>query len=444
MKTKRFYLTFIITFIAIVALSAFNVYATADRHIFDDRIKDSDNQLASSISSAYQLSNATPSPTPKTSLKTTPAPTPAPGTGAVAGAGAGPVAGAAAAGSSSAAAAATATPTASPSASPSSKSSHTHDGHNNIYDDSNANDYYMRYLQAAAATASPTPTPTPVATAGAASTASPTAPAMPAAPAAPITPAGATPPSTPAPAAPNTTPGIDSASDAQASATSEKGLSNEQILARLIKRIESDIPEVEKKTDETATAKVAGDSAADLKPVETADDKKVADPAPDNSELAGPAPGQSEIIPPTLISVTNPKIDENEIVYKNTYSICGVRDDDADPEEPIIIFFTRYDTTTESYIEYADIDGEAQWTVGANGVFTRSVQLEEGENKFAIAACAASIIEAAQTEGRAIEDNEIQVVKFTIVYRAQNVAEKISEIFKGLTIANILKEIENH
>ena len=144
-----------------------------------------------------------------------------------------------------------------------------------------------------------------------------------------------------------------------------------------------------------------------------------------------------------LINVTNPNGDEAEIVYNDTYSVCGVRDDDADPKEPIILYLTRYNAETESYAELADVEGEARWTVGSNGVFTKSVLLEEGENKFALVACQSQVIEAALTDGHIIEAGEIQVEQFTIVYRSQSVAEKISEAFKELTIANILKEIEN-
>ena len=154
--------------------------------------------------------------------------------------------------------------------------------------------------------------------------------------------------------------------------------------------------------------------------------------------------------PLILINVTNPKNNESDpsaptidIVYKSTYSICGVRDDEADPEEPIVLILTRYNEAAESYTEIADIDGETRWVVGSNGVFTRSVLLEEGENRFAIAACKASVIKAASTDGKVISADEVQVEKFTITYRSQNVAEKISEVFKELTIANILKEIDN-
>jgi hypothetical protein len=108
------------------------------------------------------------------------------------------------------------------------------------------------------------------------------------------------------------------------------------------------------------------------------------------------------------------------------------------------MYLTRYNAETKEYAEMADIDGEAKWTVGTNGVFTRSILLEEDENRFAIAACKASVIEAALADGKMIDDEEIQVLQFIIIYRSQSVAEKISEAFKDLTIQNIIKEIDNH
>ena len=307
-------------------------------------------------------------------------------------------------------------PTATPA--PTAKSSAPQDGYSSP-DELSAYDYYLRYLNSAAATASPSPAPSPA--------------AVPA----------ATPAATTSAAATGSDP---AAAGAHANTSAAKGLSGEQILERMIKRIEADVSAENEDNGEVKAAdtaesdpKATAASAATTAAVTTATASSIT-----AESAAGAAEDQSEDTPLALINVTNPKGDESDIVYKRTYSICGVRNEDADPEEPIIIYLTRYDAKTETYIELADIDGEAQWTIGSNGVFTRSVLLEEGENKFAIAACTASVIEAARAEGREIEDGEIQVVRFTIIYRAQNVAEKISEIFKELTIANILKEIENH
>ena len=155
------------------------------------------------------------------------------------------------------------------------------------------------------------------------------------------------------------------------------------------------------------------------------------------SATAGSAPSA------VLINVTSPGGDSAEVVYKGAYSICGVRDESADPASEIILFLTKYDLETGGYAQAKDINGETRWTVGSNGVFARSVLLDEGENIFAIAACPASVINSALADGRDIGDADVQVVWFTISYRAQNAAEKIGEVFKELTLANILKEIQN-
>jgi hypothetical protein len=270
-----------------------------------------------------------------------------------------------------------------------------------------------------------------------------------------------------------------------------KGLTDDQILKRLVKRIEqlnSAGPDEETAVENTGTPAedaAAGeteagapgsvsttapglqtDAAATAVKPETsvgnppdafaintdtanaaAHDTKQDEANPAEPDTTGVTPvinAESDVFDlPIFINITSPNGDSVEIVYKNTYSICGVRDDNAAPDEPIILFLTRYDAKTETYVELADINGDKKWVVGSNGVFTRSVLLEEGENNFAIAACKSSVVEAARTDGRIIEDAEIQVETFVILYRSQNVAEKISEVFKELTFANILKEIEN-
>ncbi|MCL2057923.1 MAG: hypothetical protein FWH01_02530 [Oscillospiraceae bacterium] len=334
-----------------------------------------------------------------------------------------------------------------------SKALYAYDGYEQYeYDNFFAYDYYhTRYVQPTP-TPSPAPTPTPAASnavsgaggangtggsaaaggsggsAGAAAAGTPT-PIPPSATSGELSgaaPLAATPSPTPTAAILYSDQYID---DSMAPAAAAFGA--DQILERLIERIGQNL----------ADADVIVIELEDAVPAELADLSELTEMAEDDESPEGALPGAALLV---LINMTNPNGDEVEIVYKNTYSICGVRDDDADPEEPVIIFLTRFDAETGAYTEFADVDGEAQWTVGSNGVFTRSVLLEEGENHFAIAACTASVIEAAQTEGRYIEDHEIQVVTFTILYRSQNVTEKISELLKELTIANILKEIDNH
>jgi hypothetical protein len=122
-----------------------------------------------------------------------------------------------------------------------------------------------------------------------------------------------------------------------------------------------------------------------------------------------------------------------------------VRDDDADASEPISLYLLRFSETEYSYSEFIEADGDAFWMVGSNGIFTKSVQLLEGDNKFAIAACKSSVPEAVTgglRQAEDINDEEIQIVKFTITYRTQNVAEKIGEVVKELSIVNILNELE--
>ena len=194
------------------------------------------------------------------------------------------------------------------------------------------------------------------------------------------------------------------------------------------------------KADAALSANASGDAAINEAAKDDASNPLAAALSPQPGGAGATKPDSATV---KLINVTAPKSSDAEIVYKNTYSVCGVRDDSADPGEPITLYLTRYDKEAGGYRQLADINGDTSWSIGANGVFIKSILLEEGENKFAIAACKASVIEAARTEGRIIGDHEIQVVAFTILYRAQSVAEKINEVFKELTIENFLKELSN-
>ena len=228
------------------------------------------------------------------------------------------------------------------------------------------------------------------------------------------------------------------------------GFSDAQINKRLIALIEgkTGVEMAAETTEEDENTGITEPAPADSSVSDAiATDVVMTYPAIDAA--AGGGDGADEAVAPGYISITNPKNIETgdnssiaDTVYKSTYSICGVLDEDIEAGESIILYVTKYDGASEKYVEYADVDGEARWTVGANGVFTRSVLLEEGENNIAIAACKSSSIDAAKSEGRQIADSEIQIIKFKILYREKTVAEMISEVLKELTIANIIKEME--
>ena len=135
-----------------------------------------------------------------------------------------------------------------------------------------------------------------------------------------------------------------------------------------------------------------------------------------------------------LVQVTKPVT--NETVFKESYSICGIRDSAVDPKEEIVVYLLRYDSEAESYKFFEDIDGDYVWEISANGVFTKNVILNEGDNKFAVAAYKASF-------GDTFTEGDVQVALFNITYKGQETLDKINEKLKGLTISSIFKEIEN-
>ena len=135
-----------------------------------------------------------------------------------------------------------------------------------------------------------------------------------------------------------------------------------------------------------------------------------------------------------LVQVTKPVT--NETVFKESYSICGIRDSAVDPKEEIVVYLLRYDSETGSYEFFEDIDGDYVWEISSNGVFTKNVILDEGDNKFAVAAYKASL-------GDTFTGEDVQVTMFNITYKGQETLDKINEKLKGLTISSIFKEIEN-
>ena len=399
MKRIKFLLLSFI-FIAVVAFGISGAWALGARVPVIGNT-DSELKATSSVSGAYPLPNQTPAPTP--------APTP----------GAGP----AQAFTSVPVQASAPSPT--PSAGPA-KPPVFYDEYNS-YDGYTAYDYFSTYALPSGPAATPVPTPASGDAPG-----NQTAPAS-ASNSVPASSTQQTALEDGAVAASNAVSSSEAAPGGAISTDNSGGAGEEQLLAHMIWLIGSYKTAIEEGVGEQPEAPTG---AADT-PASTATDASGGSGASEASDA-------SDTLAPILINITNPNGDDAEVVYKNTYSICGVRDDDADPEEPIIVFIARYDAETGEYAGFTDIDGEGRWTVGANGVFTRSILLEEGENQFAIAACTAGAIEAAQTEGRLIRADELQIIKFTILYRSQNVAEKISELFKELTIENILKEIDNH
>ena len=139
-------------------------------------------------------------------------------------------------------------------------------------------------------------------------------------------------------------------------------------------------------------------------------------------------------IGPSLIQITKPSADET--VYKDAYSICGVRSDEVMSEETIVVYLARYNAETQLYEFFKDVDGFDNWTIGLNGVFTKSVLLSNGSNKFAIAAYKV-------TAEKTLKPEDVQILKFDIVFKGKNTVLLINEKLKELTISTIFKEIEN-
>ena len=136
----------------------------------------------------------------------------------------------------------------------------------------------------------------------------------------------------------------------------------------------------------------------------------------------------------TLVKVTKPVADET--VYKESYAICGVRNEGISAEDTLVVLLAKYNAQKLAYEEANDINGASALTIGASGVFIINVKLIEGDNKFALAAYR-------QSKAGDLTVADVQVIKFNVVYRGSDFADKISERLKEITVSTIIKVIES-
>jgi hypothetical protein len=134
------------------------------------------------------------------------------------------------------------------------------------------------------------------------------------------------------------------------------------------------------------------------------------------------------------INVTKPTTDET--VYKDTYAICGVRVESASTDDVLTVYLAKYNSESQKYEEFTDTDGNSRWTIGVSGVFIKNVTLKEGDNKFALAA-----YRKADADNGTLNADNIQVVKFNIIYKSNLNADVINEKLKEITVSTIVKDI---
>ncbi|MCL2165093.1 MAG: hypothetical protein FWH55_12070 [Oscillospiraceae bacterium] len=133
-----------------------------------------------------------------------------------------------------------------------------------------------------------------------------------------------------------------------------------------------------------------------------------------------------------LVEITKPISDE--VVYKDTYAICGVRSEDIDPAEVLMVYLAKRKPDTLSYEEAFDIDKEGSWIIGANGIFARTVSLTVGDNNFALAIYR-------QADSEKLSEANVQIVLFNIIYPGYEAADRINEKLKENTVSTIIRGI---
>ena len=134
-----------------------------------------------------------------------------------------------------------------------------------------------------------------------------------------------------------------------------------------------------------------------------------------------------------FIELTKPTV--GETVFRSSYAICGVRNEDVDVTDTLVLSLAKYNEASSKYEITGDKEGNSAWVVGVNGIFVINVKLTEGDNKYALA------VHRKADENRLTIAN-VQVIKFNIIYKGNNFAEKISGRLKEITVSTIIKEIE--
>jgi len=117
-----------------------------------------------------------------------------------------------------------------------------------------------------------------------------------------------------------------------------------------------------------------------------------------------------------LVTITRPEYDTDS-TYKSSYVISGVS---ASTDTDITVVLQVYDKESESYVPMQNSDGESSWEIGSFGVFSKELQLTEGENKIRILAYKTS-----QNDWKL---KDIQANKFTVTLLKSG----IKDIFKGV------------
>jgi hypothetical protein len=92
--------------------------------------------------------------------------------------------------------------------------------------------------------------------------------------------------------------------------------------------------------------------------------------------------GDKNLEPTSQFLVTITKPDSSDVThYKRSYVICGNTE-----QSDIRVILARYDTATDKFTEFKNVDGYSRWDIGKFGLFSREVLLDYGTNVIKIIA----------------------------------------------------------
>lgn len=116
-----------------------------------------------------------------------------------------------------------------------------------------------------------------------------------------------------------------------------------------------------------------------------------------------------------LVTITRPS--GNETTFNSSYVICGVTS-----KKNVMVKLLRYDKDQDEYIDFLNVDGDSEWSIGPSGVFIKEIKLKYlGINKIRI---------VCYTEGN---EDECQINDFKITVLKEKFKSAIKKGYWNFT-----------
>ncbi|MDP4095057.1 MAG: hypothetical protein Q8920_17095 [Bacillota bacterium] len=120
------------------------------------------------------------------------------------------------------------------------------------------------------------------------------------------------------------------------------------------------------------------------------------------------------------ITITNPEKTKDS-TYKKSYTISGTAKVDN-----VKILILKYDSDSDKYVKFEDVDGDSVWDIGSAGPFQREIKLDKSDNKIRLIAYLST----------SDKGDKVQIYDFTITRWDKSIFDGIFNgainFFKGI------------